>query len=72
MTKSKPLDDLIKIEDELRDDFKDFKTVYFDADKHKGEVDLVKFSYALAKLDFDLDILSNLIDQLQTNTANVE
>ena len=67
MTNSEPLDDLIKIEDELRDDYEDFKTVYFDADKHKGEVDLVKFSYALAKLDFDLDILGNIIDRLQAN-----
>ena len=67
MTKSKPLADLIKIEDKLRDDYEDFRTVYFDADKHNGEVDLVKFSYALAKLHFDLDILSNLIDQLQAN-----
>ena len=64
MTNSEPLTGLIKIEDELRDDYDEFKTVYFDADKHKGDVDLVKFSYALAKFDFDLDILGNLIDQL--------
>ena len=65
MTNSKPLDDLIKIEDELRDTYEEFRDIYLDANKHKGEVDLVKFSYALAKLDFDLDILSNLIDQIQ-------
>lgn len=61
---SKPLADLIKIEDELRDTYEEFRDIYLDADKHNGNVDLVKFSYALAKLDFDLDILSNLIDQL--------
>lgn len=69
---SKLLDDLIKIADELRDDYEDFKTVYFDADKHKGEVDLVKFSYALAKLDFDLDCLGSIIDHLQANDAKVQ
>ena len=61
-------DDLIKIEDELRDNYEEFRDIYIDADHHKGEVDLVKFSYALAKLDFDLDILGNIIDQLQANT----
>ena len=65
MTNSKSLDDLIKIADELRDDYDEFKTVYFDADKHKGDVDLVNFSYALAKFDFDLDILGNLIERLE-------
>lgn len=72
MTNSKPLDDLIKIEDELRDICDDFRFIYRDADKHNGEVDLVKFSYALAKFDFNLDILGNLIDQLQAHSGKLK
>lgn len=66
MTKSKPLADFIKIADELRDGYEGFKNLYIDVDKHNGEVELVKFSYALAKFDFDLDCLESIIDRLES------
>lgn len=67
MTNSKPLDDLIKIEDDLRDNFDDFRFIYLDANKQRGRVSIVKFSDALARFDFNLDRLQNLIDRLSVN-----
>lgn len=66
LAKSKPLADLIKIEDELRDDYEDFRFIYLDAMKQRGLVPIVKFSDALAKLDFDLDCLESIIDRLES------
>lgn len=58
------LDRLIRIEDDLRDIFDDAKFLYLDANRHGGQVDLVKFSYHLAKFDEQLDYLGSIIDYL--------
>ena len=72
MINSKSLDGLIKIADELIDNYNDFKAVYLDANKRKGKVDLNKFSFALANFDFNLDRINSIIDFLQADNGKLK